>query len=137
MTPVPLAPYVQRGLLYPQIDAVHLAKQTFQAIRLPIHGARGDRLDAVKLARGDRADAGVIRAGAAKADISADFDAASLADVRAWLAAQELDDGDGACIVRRTIDSGGRSRAFVNGRPAVWEGRFTGELAGRALRHGR
>jgi N-acyl-D-aspartate/D-glutamate deacylase len=26
---------------------------------------------------------------------------------------------------------------FVNGRPAVWEGRFTGELAGRALRHGR
>ena len=24
---------------------------------------------------------------------------------------------------------------FVNGAPAVWEGRFTGTLAGRALRH--
>ena len=76
-------------------------------------------VDAVKLTLGDRADAGVVRAGAAKADLSADFDAASLPDVRAWLAAQDLDDGDGSCLVRRTIDSNGRSRAFVNGRPAT------------------
>jgi DNA repair protein RecN (Recombination protein N) len=76
-------------------------------------------VDAVKLTLGDRADASVVRAGAAKAEVSADFDAGNLAGVRAWLGAQDLDDGDGACIVRRTIDSGGRSRAFVNGRPAT------------------
>jgi DNA repair protein RecN (Recombination protein N) len=27
--------------------------------------------------------------------------------------------GDGACLLRRTIDAGGRSRGFVNGRPAT------------------
>src|SRR5688572_7439664 len=76
-------------------------------------------VDALALALGGRADANVVRTGAAKADISADFDAASLAEVRAWLAAQELEEPDGACIVRRTIDASGRSRAFVNGRPAT------------------
>ena len=76
-------------------------------------------VDAVKLALGDRADAGVVRAGASKAEVSADFDATGLEDVRAWLAARELEEGDGACILRRTIDASGRSRAFVNGRPAT------------------
>ena len=76
-------------------------------------------VDALALALGSRADAGVVRAGTAKADVSADFDAAYLEDVRQWLAAQELEEADGACIVRRTIDASGRSRAFVNGRPAT------------------
>lgn len=76
-------------------------------------------VDALALALGGRADAGVVRAGAAKAEVSADFDAAGLGDVRAWLGAQELEEGDGACILRRTIDASGRSRAFVNGRPAT------------------
>src|SRR5688572_32773748 len=66
-------------------------------------------VDALKLTLGDRADANVVRAGAAKADVSADFDASALGEVRAWLAAQELDEGDGTCIVRRTIDASGRS----------------------------
>jgi DNA repair protein RecN (Recombination protein N) len=76
-------------------------------------------VDAVKLALGDRADPGVVRAGAQRAEVSADFDVQSLAAAREWLAAQELEEGDGACIVRRTIDAAGRSRAFVNGRPAT------------------
>jgi len=76
-------------------------------------------VDALALAIGGRADAGVVRAGAQRAEVSADFDAAESSGVRAWLAAQELDEGDGACLVRRTIDSSGRSRGFVNGRPAT------------------
>jgi DNA repair protein RecN (Recombination protein N) len=76
-------------------------------------------VDAVKLALGDRADPGVIRAGAQRAEVSADFDLQSLGEAREWLLAQELEEGDGACIVRRTIDAAGRSRAFVNGRPAT------------------
>ena len=76
-------------------------------------------VDALALAIGGRADATVIRAGAQRAEISADFDAAEVPAVQAWLAAQELDEGDGACLVRRTIDATGRSRGFVNGRPAT------------------
>src|SRR5258705_11324178 len=75
-------------------------------------------VDALALALGGRADASVVRAGAQRAEISADFDLASLPAVRAWLAASDFDEGDGACLLRRTIDSGGRGRDFVNGRPA-------------------
>lgn len=76
-------------------------------------------VDALALALGGRGDAGVVRAGAQKAEISADFDATHLPDARKWLAQQDLEEGDGACIVRRTIDAAGRSRAFVNGRPCT------------------
>ncbi|HXZ47448.1 MAG TPA: DNA repair protein RecN [Usitatibacter sp.] len=76
-------------------------------------------VDALGLALGDRADDRVVRAGAQRAEVSADFDAGRLPAVRAWLEARDLDEGDGACLVRRTIDPGGRSRAFVNGRPAT------------------
>ena len=76
-------------------------------------------VDALVLALGGRADAGVVRAGAQRAEISADFDVSSLAPARDWLAAAELDEGDGGCLVRRTLDASGRSRAFVNARPAT------------------
>ena len=76
-------------------------------------------LDALMLALGDRADAGVVRAGAQRAEVSADFDAESMGAVRDWLAALDFDEGDRACLVRRTIDASGRSRGFVNGRPAT------------------
>jgi DNA repair protein RecN (Recombination protein N) len=76
-------------------------------------------VDAVKLALGDRADPGVVRAGAQRAEVSADFDLHALREAREWLQAQDLEEEDGACIVRRTIDAAGRSRAFVNGRPAT------------------
>ena len=86
-------------------------------------------VDAVKLALGDRADAGVVRAGAAKAEVSADFDVAANAPARAWLESQEMAEGSSECLVRRTIDATGRSRAFVNGRPAtVAQLRELGEL---------
>jgi DNA repair protein RecN (Recombination protein N) len=73
-------------------------------------------IDAVQLALGSRGDAGVVREGAARAEISAEFDApASLA---AW-----LDDGgferSETLLLRRTIDAQGKSRAWVNGSPAT------------------
>src|SRR5206468_619161 len=72
----------------------------------------------LKLALGDRADATVLRPGAARAEVSADFDLGALPAARAWLAEQDLDESD-ECVLRRTIDAGGRSRGFVNGRPAT------------------
>ncbi|QJR14702.1 DNA repair protein RecN [Usitatibacter palustris] len=74
-------------------------------------------VDALALALGGRADAGVVRTGCERSDISAEFEATGPA--LEWLRAAELEEGDGACVVRRTIDVSGRSRAFVNGRPAT------------------
>ena len=76
-------------------------------------------VDALGLALGGRADAGIVRHGAQRAEVSADFDVESLPAVRDWLAAQDFDEGDSACILRRTVDSSARSRGFVNGRPAT------------------
>jgi len=74
-------------------------------------------LDALGLVLGDRGDTGVIRPGARRAEISAEFDLTGLPAVAQWLAERELDDG-GECGVRRTIGTDGRSRGYINGRPA-------------------
>ena len=74
-------------------------------------------IDALGLALGDKADATAIRAGRERAEIVASFDLAHCPAARAWLAGQDLED-EGDCIVRRLIVREGRSRAFVNGRPA-------------------
>lgn len=73
-------------------------------------------LDALGLAMGDRADAGAVRHGAKRADITASFDIARIPAARAWLEAHELDDRND-CILRRTISRDGRSKAFINGQP--------------------
>lgn len=73
-------------------------------------------LDALGLALGDRADSGVVRPGADKADILASFDLADIPEARSWLNERDLDT-DGPCILRRVITSEGRSRAYINGSP--------------------
>jgi DNA repair protein RecN (Recombination protein N) len=71
-------------------------------------------IDALLLALGERAEADVVREGAARAEITAEFRLGEAA--RDWLAAQELHGEDaGLALVRRTIDSSGRSKAFING----------------------
>ncbi|MCQ4348186.1 DNA repair protein RecN [Pseudomonas stutzeri] len=73
-------------------------------------------LDALGLALGDRAEPGVVRPGAAKADILASFELGEIAEARQWLAERDLDN-DGPCILRRVITAEGRSRAYINGTP--------------------
>ncbi|MBK5962904.1 DNA repair protein RecN [Thiocystis minor] len=74
-------------------------------------------IDALSLALGDKAEVGMIRAGRERAEILAEFDLAACPGARDWLAVQELDD-EGGCILRRLIVREGRSRAYINGRPA-------------------
>jgi len=74
-------------------------------------------IDALGIALGDKADASVIRAGCERAEVSATFDLSGAPAARDWLAEQAMDDAD-ECILRRLIVREGRSRAFVNGRPA-------------------
>lgn len=73
-------------------------------------------LDALSLAMGGRADAGAVRHGAKRADITASFDISRIPIARQWLEEHELDDKDD-CILRRTINKDGRSKAFINGQP--------------------
>jgi DNA repair protein RecN (Recombination protein N) len=74
-------------------------------------------IDALQLALGGRGDASVVREGAAKADISADFSADGAAG--AWLAENEFATDEGGALLRRVIDNAGRSRAFINGIAAT------------------
>ncbi len=74
-------------------------------------------IDALALALGGRGDASVVRDGAPKADISAEFAAAP--ETVAWLTDNEFQGEDGAILLRRVIDNAGRSKAFINGIAAT------------------
>jgi len=72
-------------------------------------------IDALAMVLGERSDAGIVRPGAGKSEISAEFGIAGLAPLQRWLAGNDLAGDIDACLLRRVIDSGGRSRAFING----------------------
>jgi DNA repair protein RecN (Recombination protein N) len=74
-------------------------------------------IDALGLVLGERADAGVVREGAPRADITAEFtvDAAQ----QQWLAERDLAGDEGVVLLRRIVEADGRSRALVNGHPAT------------------
>src|SRR5512143_2133275 len=76
-------------------------------------------VDALALALGDRAEGGVVRQGAARAEISAEFVIDGLPALTAWLDEAGFASDDGTLILRRVIDAGGRSRAFINGSAAT------------------
>jgi DNA repair protein RecN (Recombination protein N) len=71
-------------------------------------------VDALGLVLGERGSAQLVRDGAKRAEFSAQFDISNLPLVSAWLEEQALD-LDGDCLLRRVINSDGRSRAFING----------------------
>lgn len=73
-------------------------------------------IDALQLVTGGRADAGVIREGTNRTDVSAEFDATDgLTD---WLETAGFNTGD-SLLLRRTLDTQGKSRAWINGSPAT------------------
>jgi DNA repair protein RecN (Recombination protein N) len=75
-------------------------------------------LDALGLALGRRAEAGLVRAGAREAVVSAEFSVGRNHPAHAILQEAGLR-GDGEAIVmRRLVGADGRSRAFVNDEPA-------------------
>ncbi|HSN32487.1 MAG TPA: DNA repair protein RecN [Ideonella sp.] len=79
-------------------------------------------LDALGLLLGDRFELRQLRPGAERAELAAAFDlgARDGADgaAQAWLCAHELDAGP-ELLLRRVLDAQGRSRAWINGRPAT------------------
>lgn len=73
-------------------------------------------LDALGLVLGARASADSIQQGQSRADVTAIFNLEALPDIVAWLSERELDTED-ECIIRRTINANGKSRATVNDVP--------------------
>jgi len=74
-------------------------------------------VDALSLALGERADATVVRSGAERAEVSAEFDVAPDDALQGWLRANDYDTD--ACLLRRVIDNAGRSRGYINGTAAT------------------
>jgi DNA repair protein RecN (Recombination protein N) len=74
-------------------------------------------IDALQLALGGRGDASVVREGAARADISADFAVSGAASE--WLEQNEFGAEEGGALLRRVIDNAGRSKAYINGIAAT------------------
>ncbi|MBW8310393.1 MAG: DNA repair protein RecN [Rhizobium sp.] len=75
-------------------------------------------VDALMWLTGARADAGIVRHGAERAELAAEFRLSDAPAALDWLRENELDDGDG-CQLRRVIRADGGSRAWINGRPAT------------------
>ena len=73
-------------------------------------------IDALQLALGERADAGVVREGASRCEISAEFD--TTVPVQLWLQSAGFEAGD-SLLLKRTIDAQGKSRAWINGSAAT------------------
>ena len=75
-------------------------------------------VDAIELLVGGRGDASLVREGAERAELSAEFDLADRS-FSAWLEEAGLAGDPGTVLLRRTIDRAGRSRCFINGHAAT------------------
>ncbi len=76
-------------------------------------------LDALALVLGERADAGVVREGATRAEVAAEFAPPPDSGLGDWLQENDLAGDDDVLLMRRVVEAGGRSRGFINGRPAT------------------
>ncbi len=80
-------------------------------------------LDALSLVLGERADSSQIREGCNRAEISALFriDAEQVQHFSQWLDEQgfPVEDYGQSLLLKRTVESSGRSRAFINGSVAT------------------
>ncbi len=98
------------------VDRVELAFESgFTALTGETGAGKSILVDALALALGGRADSGVVRTGAERAEVSAEFEIGATSPFARWLAGQDLAGDDGACLLRRVVEASGRSRAFVNG----------------------
>jgi DNA repair protein RecN (Recombination protein N) len=74
-------------------------------------------IDALQLALGGRGDAGIVREGCTRAEVTAEFDTPPA--LAAWLEDAGFDSASEPLLLRRSIDTQGKSRAWINGSPAT------------------
>ncbi len=74
-------------------------------------------VDALLCLTGARADVSMVRHGAQRAELSAEFSLDDAPQALAWLTSQEYDELH-ECVIRRVIRADGGSKAWINGRNA-------------------
>lgn len=100
------------------VDAIELEFSTGFTVFTGETGAgKSILIDALALALGGRGDASMVREGAAKADISAEFSVNE--NIALWLAENDFSGEESELILRRVIDNAGRSKAYINGITAT------------------
>ena len=72
-------------------------------------------IDALTLALGERGDASQIRLGCERAEINVTFDISNLPELIHWLNENDLQGDPDICLMRRIIETNGRSRSYING----------------------
>ena len=76
-------------------------------------------VDAIELLVGGRGDAALVREGAERAELSAEFEVREKLSLDRLAGEADLAGDPGTVILRRTIDRAGRSRCFINGHAAT------------------
>lgn len=102
------------------VDRLELEFQAGFAVLTGETGAgKSILLDALSMVLGERADSGVVRRDAQRAEVAAEFSIRDLPALAIWLDDHELAGDDDILLLRRVIELSGRSRGFVNGRAAT------------------
>ena len=121
------------------VDRLELEfNQGFGALTGETGAGKSILVDALALALGERADASVVRVACERAEVSAEFAVAKASALEAWLVEHDFDSHE--CLLRRVVDNGGRSRAYINGAPATLGqlreiGDFLADIHGQNAHH--
>lgn len=90
----------------------------FSAVTGETGAGKSIMLDALSLATGSKAEASHVRPGATKAEIYACFELNQHPNVKKWLDENDMTGDQDQLILSRIITHEGRSRGYINGRPA-------------------
>lgn len=108
--------HIQNFAIVPTLDLEIQAG--FTAITGETGAGKSILVDALGLLLGERSDASWVRAGAERAELTAGFSVENNREARQWLEDSDLSSDD-SCLLRRTINNSGRSRAYINGSPVT------------------
>ena len=108
--------HIQNFAIVPTLDLD--IQSGFTAITGETGAGKSILVDALGLLLGERSDAAWVRPGAERAELTAEFSVENNREARIWLEQSDLSSDD-VCLLRRTINSNGRSRAYINGSPVT------------------
>ena len=102
---------------YATVDHLEIEfQQGMSAITGETGAGKSIILGALGLTLGDRADKNIVRSGANKTNICAEFNTSRIEEAQSWLIDHDLESDDSSiCLLRRVVNSDGRSKGYING----------------------